>query len=96
MEQQDYIDLEKNPQLPRLLTPFSSYNAETIYGLIRYAQPGAYVPIGEVARGTPEFLDENMTIEDFSKVVLAVFRQNNLDKVIANFTALAPLLRKSA
>jgi hypothetical protein len=52
--------------------------------------------LADVLGTTPEFLDENMTIEDFSKVVLAVFRQNNLDKVIANFTALAPLLRKSA
>ena len=44
----DYADRDSNPRLPALLDPFSAYDAETIYGLIRYAQPGAYVPIGEV------------------------------------------------
>jgi hypothetical protein len=52
--------------------------------------------LAEILGTTPEFLDENMTMEDFSKVLLSVVRQNNLDRIIANFTALAPLLKKNA
>jgi len=67
----DYADLEKTPRLPALLAPFSAYNAETIYGLIRYAQPGAYVPIGEVTLDQdPQRLE---TLRSFGSVVISEY-----------------------
>jgi len=49
--------------------------------------------LAEILGTTAEFLDEHLTLESFSAVVLAVFRQNRLDRVIGNFQRLAPLLK---
>ena len=49
--------------------------------------------LAEVLGTTPEYLDDSLTLESFSAVVLAIFRQNRLERVLANFRQVAPLLQ---